>query len=474
MALAGAFIGAAAALTSGAPASAAATGVTVAGGNGAGPAANQLNNPFGVAVDSSGNVYVADTNNNRVQMWAPGATSGVTVAGGNGAGPAANQLNYPLGVGLDSSGNLYVADANNSRVQEWAPGATSGITVAGGNGAGPAANQVTWPEAVAVDSAGNLYVADSRNGRVQEWSPGATSGVTIARVDDPGGLAVDSSGNLYVADTRANRVQKWAEGAKFGVTVAGGNGRGSAANQLHGPIGVVLDSSGNLYVADDGSRVQKWAPGATSGVTVAGGNGLGSAANQLVSAAGVALDSSGKNLYVADTYNDRVQEWPTDGDLALSQPSNITHVRATSPSGEVVGYAPPTVTDEESPLPVPSCNPPSGSTFAIGKTTVTCTVSDSDDTNSPVTVSFTVSVLGAAEQLAHLQHSVIGVGRGTSLYDRLGLARAYLSAHHVRETCGSLKAFITEVRTQTGKYFNGSTGYQLIHPAQRIEAVLAC
>ena len=79
-----------------------------------------------MAVDGAGNVYVTDFNNHRVQKWAPGATSGVTVAGGNGYGSAANQFNGPWGVALDADGNLYVADTWNYRVPEPAPGASSG------------------------------------------------------------------------------------------------------------------------------------------------------------------------------------------------------------------------------------------------------------------------------------------------------------------------------------------------------------
>jgi len=94
----------------------------VAGGNGQGSAANQLNNPHGVAVDIGGNVYVVDRFNLRVQRWAPGATSGETVAGGNGAGSAAHQTSDPDGVAVDSSHNLYLADRQNHRAQCWALG----------------------------------------------------------------------------------------------------------------------------------------------------------------------------------------------------------------------------------------------------------------------------------------------------------------------------------------------------------------
>ena len=106
---------------------------------------NKLRSPSGVAVDASGNIYVADSDNNRVVKWAPGSTSGVTVAGGNGGGSAANQLNFPVGVALDSNGNIYVADNINHRIQKWAPGATEGVTVAGTGTSGSNANQLNYP-----------------------------------------------------------------------------------------------------------------------------------------------------------------------------------------------------------------------------------------------------------------------------------------------------------------------------------------
>jgi gliding motility-associated-like protein len=208
-------------------------GTTVAGGNGQGSAANQLIVPFGVFVEGSGNLYVADAGNHRVQKFPPGSTgaaNGVTVAGlGNGLpGSGAVQLNDPLGIFVDGSSNLYVADYGNSRVQKWSPGAVGGITVAGGNGKGSAANQVSCPTSVFVDLNGNLFVADACNNRVQEWKPGADSGITVAggngagpdpdQLHAPYGVFVDANGVLYVSDYGNSRVQKIVHGFNIDTT----------------------------------------------------------------------------------------------------------------------------------------------------------------------------------------------------------------------------------------------------------------
>jgi hypothetical protein len=164
-----------------------------------------------------------------------------------------------------------------------------------------------------------------------------------------------------------------------------------------------------------------------------------------------------------------------DNDLSLSQPPNITNVNATGPSGAVVTYATPTVSDpDDKTLPTLICSPASGSTFAIGTTTVTCSVSDPDDTNSPVSVSFAVSVLGAQAQLVNLRQSVTGVGPGTSLADKLTEAQSYVAANDKADACGVLGAFIKEVNAQTGKSISNPTAASLIASATRIRAVLGC
>jgi len=135
-----------------------------------------------VAYDQAGNRSAASAPLTVKTLLSSTAT-GITVAGGNDAGPAANQLNAPNDLFVDAGGNLYIADQGNYRIVKWAPGATSGVTVAGGNGPGTAPNQLSGPKDVFVDAGGNLYIADVT--RVVKWAPGAASGVVVVYLLTP-------------------------------------------------------------------------------------------------------------------------------------------------------------------------------------------------------------------------------------------------------------------------------------------------
>jgi|GEM_PF-2377353 len=205
----------------------ASAGVTVAGTDGyllnKGVGKDQLNNPWGIFVDDSANIYIADAVNNRIQKWAPNAKKGTTVAGDSSgmSGATLDKLNFPQGVYVDKTGNIYIADAGNNRIQKWAPAAKVGTTVAGGQGSGKGANQLWSPSSIFIDGNGSMFIGDYGNFRVQRWEPGATSGVTVAggngfgknanQLYSPVSVVVDKVGNIFIAEDENNRIQKWAQ-----------------------------------------------------------------------------------------------------------------------------------------------------------------------------------------------------------------------------------------------------------------------
>jgi hypothetical protein len=164
---------------------------------------------------------------------------------------------------------------------------------------------------------------------------------------------------------------------------------------------------------------------------------------------------------------------PSDTDLAIGTVADIT-TPATSPGGATVTYTPATATDEDGAAPTVTCDPPPGSLFPMGTTTVTCSASDPDDTPSSVSSAFVVVVQGAATQLIDLAAAVTTVGPGTSLLDKISAAEQYLASGDTSDSCGTLGAFLHEVNAQSGKEISTAQAAELISDAQRIRAVLAC
>jgi sugar lactone lactonase YvrE len=345
-------------------------------GNNGGISAGGLYQPENLALDSNGNLYVADLQNSRVLYYPAGSTTATRVYGQGGnfttgsAGPVtADSLNNPYGVAVDSGGGVYIADWNNSRVLYYSAGSTTASRVYGQNGSfttntanydGVQADSLNGPQSVALDSGGNLYVADTGNNRVlfypagsttatQVWGQGGSftsrnpnyDGVQADSLFSPFALTLDSSGSLYVADNNNNRVLYYPAGSTTATRVYGqggdfasnsGNYDGGSANSLNSPQSVAVDLSGNLYVADYvNNRVLFYPAGSTTATRVYGQSnsftsfGANTDANSLSNPAAVALDSSG-DVYVADKSNNRVVEYGPFGNV------NVCPNGASSPA----------------------------------------------------------------------------------------------------------------------------------------------
>ena len=285
-----------------------------------------LKAPQGVAVDSSGNVFVADSAANAIYE----------ISGGT-ATPLATQYSFssPIGVAVDSSGNVYVADYGDSKILEIV--AINGVVSSSSKvqqlaGSTP----FSHPDGVAVDSKGDVFVADTGDDKIDEIAPGAATATvlagstvagcvdangTSAEFDSPTGIAVDSSGNLYVADHNNNVIREITSvGTNNTVTLLAGGGAGYTCNsatvgannyldgtgtaaEFSGPTDVTVDSAGNVFVVDNGNNaVREVTPQGV--VTTVAGTTLPSGSKGTVvsfnSPWGIAEDTS-SDLYVADT-----------------------------------------------------------------------------------------------------------------------------------------------------------------------------
>lgn len=265
----------------------------------------QLNGPKDVAVDSSGNIYVADTMNSRIEKF--DSNGKFKTNWDSSDGTASGQFKYPQGIAVDSLGNVYVADTDNNCIQKFD---NKGKFITKWGSQFNSNGQLSSPQDVAVDSSGNVYVADYNNNCIQKFDSNGkfitkwgSQGSDDAQLKSPNGVAVDSSGNVYVVNSLYNRIQKFDSNGKF-ITKWGS--QGSENSQFIAPKGITIDSLGNVYVADSTNhRIQKFD---SDGNYLNQFGSYGTGEGQFLYPQGVAVDSA-DNIYVADWGNSRIQKF---------------------------------------------------------------------------------------------------------------------------------------------------------------------
>ena len=295
-----------------------------------------FNFPTGIAMDSSGSMYIADTFNHRIRKITAGVVSTLAGNGSNafadGNGTNAS-FNYPTGVAVDSSGNVFVSDTDNNRIRKITSAGIVSTFAGNGTAASTDGNgtnaRVSAPQSVVIDSSGNLYVGDFSNNRIRKISPtadvttlaGGTQGYldgtgTNARFYNPCGVAVDSSGNVYVADQANQRIRKITSAGV--VSTIAGNGTAAFADgtgtnaRFSNPYGITVDPLGNVFVSDlANQRIRRITStgvvttiAGTGSLTFNDGNGI---LATFTNPRHLLIDSTG-TMYVVDQGNHRIRK----------------------------------------------------------------------------------------------------------------------------------------------------------------------
>ena len=361
--------------------------------------------PFGVAADASGNVYIADTQNHRIRLMTKSTGIITTVAGdgtegyrGDGGQATSAGLNYPYGVALDSSENIYIADYWNNRIRMVTKSTGIITTVAGdgtegyqGDGELATATGLNHPIHIAVDESGNIYISDSYTYRVrmvtksnglidtiagngERGQSGYGGLATSASLFNPGGIAIDASGNIYIADSY--RILMVTKSTGIITSVAGdgtegfkGDGGPATSASFWYNYGLALDASGNIFIADVNNNRIRMVTKSTGIISTVAGGGLKTTTGDGVVNLGdggeatlayvyaprsIALDASG-NIYISSPEYNRIRMVDRTGYAPPAPPTRLpTTPTPTAPTPPTVTYPTPRPTRRPTSPPTPS------------------------------------------------------------------------------------------------------------------------
>ncbi len=346
-----------------------------------GPAiAAELSNPYGVASDSAGDIFIADFGNDVIREVIRATGKIITFAGngktgytGDGGSATAAELNGPDGIAVDSAGDVFISDRDNNAIREVVKATGKIITVAGNGKAGytgdngPAtAAELNSPRDISLDPAGDLFIADCLNNAIREVVKSTGKIITVAgngkagysgdggpataaELNGPNAAAADSAGDVFIVDG-ANQVIRELVAANGEIITVAGNGSAgysgdngpATAAELSGPRGIALDSAGDLFFADWGNNAIREVVKATADIITVAGNGTAGysgdngpgAAAELNGAARVAIDSAG-DLFVADANNNAIREVTPAVTVTVSSSTalpTLTALRASTAS----------------------------------------------------------------------------------------------------------------------------------------------
>ncbi len=350
----------------------------------------QFNQPRDVAVDSNGNIYVADRNNHRIQKF---DSSGAYVTSWGSYGTGNTNFNYPRGIAVyettPGTGFVYVADSDNHKIKKFDLNGTY-ITNWGGYGTGN--GKTSYPQDVEVDSSGNVYASDYDNARVTKFTSTGTYllkfgslGSSNSQFNVPYDIAIDSNSNIYVADSNNHRIQKF---DFSGAYVTQWGTYGSADGQLAYPKGIAIDSLDNVYVSDSGyNHIEKFD---SNGNYLDKWGADGNDNNEFDGPQGLAVDPS-NNIYVADYGNNRIQKFSNyNNDTFTTDLTGLTcgttyHYRAYGTNSVSTGYS------SDATFTTTNCidvTAPTLSSISSSVTTTTSTITWTTDESASTSISY--------------------------------------------------------------------------------------